>query len=609
MPTTNVGTLSEPQFNILTALAREGSALTQRALSVATNMSLGRVNTATRECEAAGYIQDRAITDAGREALERYRVTGAVIMAAGLSSRFAPISYERPKGTLKVRGEILVERQIRQLHEAGITNIALVVGYKKEYFFYLADKYGVDIVVNREYATRNNNGSLWLVKDRLDNTYVCSSDDYFTTNPFEPYVYKAYYSANYVEGPTDEWCIKTGPGDRITGATVGGADAWVMLGHVYFDRVFSAKFREILEQVYHLPETVSKLWESIYLDHIKSFDMVIRRYPDGVIHEFDSVDELRSFDPLFMENVDSEVFDHIADTLGCAKSEIRDFYPLKQGITNLSCHFAVGDNEYVYRHPGIGTEKIVDRSAEFKALRVAAELGIDDTFIAGDPKAGWKISRFVRDVRNLDVTRDDELKAAMEMDRALHTSGRTLARSFDFIAEADRYEGLLRQFGPIDVPGYEDLRDKVRRLKEYADADGFEVVPSHNDFFPPNFLVATDGTISLIDWEYAGMSDVAADFGTMVVCTPEMTRERARAALEFYLGHAPNEAEERHFFAYEVFAGWCWYVWALVKEAEGDDVGEWLYTYYSHATRTLDSLLAAYEAASSTQISTEGELA
>ena len=596
MPTTNVGTLSEPQFNILNALAKADSPLTQRALSEATGMSLGRVNTATRECEAAGYIDERAITNAGREALEPYRVTGAVIMAAGLSSRFAPISYERPKGTLKVRGEILVERQIRQLHEAGITNIALVVGYKKEYFFYLADKYGVDIIVNREYATRNNNGSLWLVKDRLDNTYVCSSDDYFTTNPFEPYVYKAYYSANYVEGPTDEWCIKTGPGDRITGATVGGADAWVMLGHVYFDRVFSAKFREILEQVYHLPETVSKLWESIYLDHIKSFDMVIRRYPDGVIHEFDSVDELRSFDPLFMENVDSEVFDHIADTLGCAKSDICDFYPLKQGITNLSCHFAVGENEYVYRHPGIGTEKIVDRSAEFKALRVAAELGIDDTFIAGDPEAGWKISRFVRDVRNLDVTHDDELKAAMEMDRALHTSGRTLARSFDFIAEADRYEGLLRQFGPIDVPGYAELRDKVRRLKAFADADGFEVVPSHNDFFPPNFLVATDGTISLIDWEYAGMSDVAADFGTMVVCTPEMTRERARAALEFYLGHAPSEAEERHFFAYEVFAGWCWYVWALVKEAEGDDVGEWLYTYYSHATRTLDALLASYEA-------------
>ena len=135
---------------------------------------------------------------------------------------------------------------------------------------------------------------------------------------------------------------------------------------------------------------MSKLWESIYLDHIKSFDMVIRRYPDGVIHEFDSVDELRSFDPLFMENVDSEVFDHIVATLGCQKSDIRDFYPLKQGITNLSCHFTVGDDEYVYRHPGIGTEKIVDRSAEFAGLRLAAELGIDDTFLTGDPAAAGR---------------------------------------------------------------------------------------------------------------------------------------------------------------------------------------------------------------------------
>ncbi len=49
------------------------------------------------------------------------------------------------------------------------------------------------------------------------------------------------------------------------------------------------------------------------------------------------------------------------------------------------------------------------------------------------------------------------------------------------------------------------------------------------------------------------------------------------------------EREERHFCSYEVFAGWCWYVWALVKEAEGDDVGEWIYTYYSHATASATS--------------------
>lgn len=587
--------LTQTQFDVLRALMNADAPLTQRELKDITGSSLGRVNTAVRECEALGYIADRTITQAGLDALAPYKVDNAVILAAGMSSRFAPISYERPKGTLRVRGEILIERQIRQLQEVGITDITVVVGYKKEYFFNLVEKFGVTIVVNPEYMTRNNNGSLWLVLDRLANTYICSSDDYFTTNPFESHVYKAYYSAEYVEGPTNEWCITTGGGGRITGAKVGGADAWTMLGHVYFDRTFSSRFREILRAVYQLPETSGKLWESIYLDHVKELDMVIRKYPAGVIYEFDSVDELRSFDPKFMENVDSEVFDTISKVLNCPKDDITDFYPLKQGITNLSCHFRVGEEEYVYRHPGVGTSKIVDRLAETEALELAREIGVDKTFLASDPKEGWKISRFIPQCRNLDVTKDEELETAMRMNRELHESGRILARSFDFVEEGLRYESLLKEFGPIEVPGYEELRNKVLRLKAFADADGFELGPSHNDFFPLNFLVSADGRIDLIDWEYAGMSDIAADFGTMVVCTDEMDEERADTALEFYFGRIPTELERRHFWSYVVFAGWCWYVWALLKEAEGDNVGEVLYVYYRHAADYVSNLLAQYE--------------
>ena len=481
--------LTQPQFDVLHALVRAGDALTQRQIHEATGMSPESVNAAVRELEARGCVVDRRIADAGLEALEPYRVSNAIIMAAGLSERFAPISYERPKGTLRVRGEILIERQIRQLHEAGIADITVVVGYKKEYFFYLAEQFGVTIVINDEYLVRNNNGSLWRVRKRLGNTYICSSDDYFTSNPFEPYAYRAYYSAQYVEGPTQEWCISTGPDDRITGATVGGRDAWTMLGHAYFDRAFSAAFTRILEEVYDLPRTAPLLWESIYLDHIEELDMVIRRYPAGMINEFDSVDEIRSFDPMFMENVDSKVFDTISSALGCAKSQIRDFYPLKQGITNLSCYFAVDDREYVYRHPGIGTDKIIDRRAETAALELAGRLGLDRTFLASDPAEGWKISRFIPRARNLDVTDDAELARAMRMGRALHDSGEHLDRVFDPVTEGLRSESVLARSGPIDVPGSAELRDRVMRLKECADADGFPRVPSHNDFFHLNFLV------------------------------------------------------------------------------------------------------------------------
>ena len=47
----------------------------------------------------------------------------AVIMAAGTSSRFAPLSYEKPKALIEVKREVLIERQIKQLRESGIKEI------------------------------------------------------------------------------------------------------------------------------------------------------------------------------------------------------------------------------------------------------------------------------------------------------------------------------------------------------------------------------------------------------------------------------------------------------------------------------------------------------
>ena len=96
----------------------------------------------------------------------------AIIMAAGTSSRFAPLSYEKPKGLLEVKGEVLIERQIRQLHEAGITDITVVVGYKSAQFHYLAERFGVRLVMNDDYNVYNNTSSIIRVLDSLEDTYI-----------------------------------------------------------------------------------------------------------------------------------------------------------------------------------------------------------------------------------------------------------------------------------------------------------------------------------------------------------------------------------------------------------------------------------------------------
>lgn len=585
--------LSKNQFEVLNAL-RKAPEASQRDVASVSGLSLGTVNSTLKSLQEEGLVEDGKPSAAGMEDLAPYKVDNAVILAAGLSSRFAPISYEKPKGVLKVRGEVLIERQIEQLHDAGIEDITVVVGYKKEYFFYLRKKYGVTLVNNDEYASRNNNGSFWRVRERLGNTYVCSSDDYFTQNPFDAYVFKAYYSAQYAEGETKEWCMETGTGGRITKVTVGGADSWYMLGHVYFDRAFSQRFVKILEEEYDRPETTDMLWEDLYVEHIKELDMVLRPYPAGVINEFDSLDELRAFDPHFLENVDSEIFDNIVAVLGCTKAEIHDVYPLKQGLTNLSCHFATNDDEYVYRHPGIGTELLINRAGEVAAQKVAKELGIDETFIHEDPERGWKISRFIPNCKNLDPHDPAQVARAMQMARSLHESGVEVETRFDFYQEAKRYESLLLEKGPIDIPGYAEDAADADALEAFVVADGAPTCLCHNDFFMLNFLIDNADKYYLIDWEYSGMSDYANDFGTFCVCC-QLSPEEIDAALEAYFGRKPTRTERAHNLAHIALAGWCWYLWSLLKEAEGDFVGEWLYIYYNYGREYLTRALELYK--------------
>ena len=113
----------------------------------------------------------------------------AVILAAGKSSNFAPFTYEKPKGIFCVKGEILIERQIKQLLEAGVEEIHVVVGYMKEKFFYLEEKYGVHLIVNNTFAEKGNLYSLYVAREYLANTYICCADHYFVDELFLPGMY------------------------------------------------------------------------------------------------------------------------------------------------------------------------------------------------------------------------------------------------------------------------------------------------------------------------------------------------------------------------------------------------------------------------------------
>ncbi|EHO51887.1 hypothetical protein HMPREF9099_01688 [Lachnospiraceae bacterium oral taxon 082 str. F0431] len=218
----------------------ECNTITQRELAQKMSLSLGSVNTLIKEAISLNYItksdNKAVLTLSGLDYLSAFKVDRAIIMAAGFGSRFVPLTFETPKGLLEVFSERMIERQIKQLHDVGIYDIVIVVGYLKEHFDYLIDKYNVKLVYNPDYSTKNNISTLHYAAEYIkgSNVYILSSDNWMRENMYHRYEPYSWYSSIYMEGNTNEWVLKFNKKREITDIKVGGKDAYVMYGPVYF---------------------------------------------------------------------------------------------------------------------------------------------------------------------------------------------------------------------------------------------------------------------------------------------------------------------------------------------------------------------------------------
>ena len=178
------------ELDILNAI-RMNPMMNQREIAHQSGYSLGLVNRVVKELQDNKWITANGeLSEMAVNFIKENQPKRAVILAAGFGMRMVPINTEIPKGLLEVRGEVLIERMIRHLHEVGITDIQVVVGFMKERYEYLIDEFQVKLVVNSEYQVKNNLHSLSKVKSSLDNTYIIPCDIWAAENPFsdfEPY--------------------------------------------------------------------------------------------------------------------------------------------------------------------------------------------------------------------------------------------------------------------------------------------------------------------------------------------------------------------------------------------------------------------------------------
>ena len=295
MQTDAISRMTEEKFDLLRQLAEGGSA--------------ENGGDALAGLEAEGLVDNAGITELGLSALEKYKVDNAIIMAAGFSARCMPLSSVMPKGLFRVKGEVLIEREIRQLKEAGVENIIIVTGYMHEKFGYLRDKYGVKLLLNRDFDKYNNMSSLYVAQNYMGNSYILSCDNYYEENVFHKYVYAPYTSSVYSETFCDEYCITGVDGDGcITGVHRGGDRAWYTIGDAYYDRDYSGTFVSIMNREWDDLGVRNMMTDDFHIAHIKELRLRQVKRPDNSIFEFDTLEEFKAFDPEFAafmaENLD-----------------------------------------------------------------------------------------------------------------------------------------------------------------------------------------------------------------------------------------------------------------------------------------------------------------
>ena len=595
----------------------ETTVTNQRALAERSGHSLGVVNRSLKVLAGEGYLDGAMrLTPKAEELRGNTKPRRAIILAAGFGMRMVPINLETPKAFLEVAGEPLIERQIRQLHEAGVHEIYVVVGFMKEKFEYLIDEFGVKLVVNRDYAFRNNLYSLALVAKHLSDAYIIPCDIWCAKNPFSAHELYSWYMVSDREDPESDVRVNRKmelvAAERPAGgrAVIGNA----MIGIAYLQEETARIVRERITELCRDRENDGAFWEKALYEKDKTekdktrsgstrWDRMIvpaRVVPAEEAVEINTYEQLRELDG-GSNQLKSEVLDVIAQVFHCGTEEITDIEVLKKGMTNRSFLFTCRGGKYIMRVPGEGTDKLIDRRQEAEAYKTISGKGLCDDPVYIDPETGYKITKYLEGVRVCDAESEEDLQRCMSKLRSFHEMGLKVDHEFDIFGQIEFYESLWEGQSSV-YRDYRAVKEKVLSLRPYIEAHAAEKVLTHIDAVPDNFLFYQDGSgaelLQLTDWEYAGMQDPHVDIA--MFCIYSMyDKEQVDRLIGLYfdkesvmpeteaggadpLSSVPAETVTK-IYALIAACGLLWSNWCEYKQHLGVEFGEYSLRQYRYA--------------------------
>ena len=555
--------------------------INQRILSETTGYSIGSINKSIKNLVSSGYLNKYGqISELAKKMIVNNSPQNAIILAAGIGMRMVPINHTIPKALIEVKGEKLIERLIKQLHDAGVYDITVVVGFMKDSFEYLIDKYGVDLVYNPDYSTKNNYFSLKRVADRIHNTYIIPADIWSENNPFSKNELYSWYmvsseknKGSHVRINRKKELVKTSAhevGDR-------------MIGISYLVEPEASTVRNRLKTA-NDEEHINDYWEDCLFAHDRMILHAKIVKNDSVV-EINTFEQLREFDA-DSNHLKSDAINTIMSALKCSEKDITNIQVMKKGMTNRSFYFNANGEKYLMRIPGEGTSELINRQQEDEVYKAIADRGLCDDPIYINPQNGYKITKYLDNVRTCNPFEETDLIRCMNKLREFHRMKLVVPHTFDVFEQIELYEQLRHGKSSVYVD-YRETKEKVLSLKAYIESETNEWCLAHIDAVCDNFLFYKnrddyEEQLQLTDWEYSGMQDPHIDIAMFCIYSL-YDKEQCDHLINIYFENECDDRTRTKIYCYIAICGLLWSNWCEYKSDFGVEFGEYSFRQYRYA--------------------------